>query len=68
MKFEDLPIGTFFRFHPSGTLCLKTGFDAYQPAGYKSGKTRCLQLPVIIVEEDFDGRPTCGFLEDAACD
>lgn len=63
MKFEDLPIGTFFRFHPSGALCLKTGLDSYQPAGYKSGKTRCLQSPVIVSEEDFDGRPIEGLAQ-----
>lgn len=59
MKFSDLPIGTFFRFHQPGALCLKTKADAYQPAGYSSKPTRCIDSPVILAEEDFDGRPIC---------
>lgn len=58
-KFSDLPIGTFFRFHPQGALCVKTKADAYQPEGYSSKPTRGLNSPVILSEEDFDGRPIC---------
>lgn len=57
MKFSDLPIGTFFYFPGCGALCLKTKLDSYQPAGYSSKPTRGLNSPVILSEEDFDGRP-----------
>jgi hypothetical protein len=59
MKFSDLPIGTFFYFPGCGALCLKTKADAYQPKGYSSKPTRCIDSPVMVAEEDFDGRPIC---------
>lgn len=59
IKFSDLPIGTFFYFPGCGALCLKTKSDSYQPEGYSSKPTRGLNSPVILSEEDFDGRPIC---------